>query len=189
VSSPASVPTDERVRLFCGLRLPDGVLDTLQSWQAEHVRHGRPVSRQNLHVTLAFLGWTARDQVDAVVAALREAAGAARPIRLEPVRYRETRSVGMVVLSDEAGAAGALAEELHGRLERLRVYEREVRAWLPHLTVVRFKERPRLRPPLPETGPFTPSDAAAYLSRLRPSGAEYVVLESVDLNRKTRGGN
>jgi RNA 2',3'-cyclic 3'-phosphodiesterase len=183
VSSPDSVVADERVRLFCGLRLPDGVLDTLERWQAKQVPRGRIVPRENVHVTLAFLGWTASDRIDEVVGALREAAGAARPMRLEPVRYRETRSVGMVVLSDEGGAAAALAEDLHGRLERLGVYEREARGWLPHLTLVRFRERPRLRPPLPETGPFAPSDAAAYLSRLRPSGAEYVVLESVGLNQ------
>lgn len=89
----------------------------------------------------------------------------------------------MLVLSDAGGAATALAGDLHGRLERLGVYEREARDWLPHLTAVRFKERPRLRPPLPETGTFAPSDAAVYLSRLRPSGAEYEVLESVDLPR------
>jgi 2'-5' RNA ligase len=178
------VGADERIRLFCGLRLPDAVLDAIGSWQDREVRRSRPVPRGNLHVTLAFLGWTARDRLQDVVLALRAAAGAARPIRLEPVRYRETRSVGMVVLSDEAGAATSLAEDLHTRLERLGVYEREAREWLPHLTVVRFRERARLRPPLPETGAFAPSDAAAYLSKLRPSGAEYVVLESVEL-----GGN
>ena len=33
-------------------------------------------------------------------------------------------------------------------------------------------------PPLPGTGTFVPSDAAAYLSRLHPTGAQYEVLES-----------
>jgi hypothetical protein len=43
---------------------------------------------------------------------------------------------------------------------------------------VRFRERPRLRPPLLEIGPFAPSDASVYLSRLHPSGARYEVLAS-----------
>jgi 2'-5' RNA ligase len=164
------------------------VLDTLVEWEAKHVRRARAVPRGNLHITLAFLGWTDRDRLDEIVADLRAAAAAAAPIRLEPVRYRETRSVGMIVLSDAGGAAGALARDLHGRLEALGVYEPEQREWLPHLTVARFRERPRLRPPLPQTGPIVPSEAAAYLSVLRPSGAEYVVLESVELNVEL-GGN
>jgi 2'-5' RNA ligase len=176
-----SVESGDRARLFCALRLPHGVLDAIEEWQRLHLTRGRAVPRPNVHVTLAFLGWTSRDRLDEVVSELREAAGGARPIELEPVRYRETRSVGMLVLSDADGAATALAGDLHGGLERLGVYEREARDWLPHLTVVRFKERPRLRPPLPETGAFAPSDAAVYLSRLRPSGAEYVALESVEL--------
>ena len=58
----------------------------------------------------------------------------------------------MVVFDDEGGAAGDLARELHGRLQRLGVYEPEARPWLPHITVVRFRERPRLTPPLPGLG-------------------------------------
>lgn len=87
----------------------------------------------------------------------------------------------MVTLADEGGRAGALADDLFGRLERLGVYRREQRAWLPHVTVVRFRERPRFHPELPELAPFSPSDAAVYLSRLRPTGAQYVVLESFGL--------
>jgi 2'-5' RNA ligase len=84
----------------------------------------------------------------------------------------------MLVLDDPSGGATALAERVQLGLERLGVYERERRAWLPHVTVLRFRERPRLGPPVPEIGPFAPSGAAAFLSRLHPSGARYEVLES-----------
>ena len=87
----------------------------------------------------------------------------------------------MLVLTDVAGTALRLARDLFGRLERARVYEREKRLWLPHVTVARFRERPRLKPPLPELAPFAPSDAAAYISELSPSGARYVVVESCAL--------
>ena len=177
---PASVAGRESVRLFCALRLPENVLDAVCRWQEEHVR-GRAVTRPNLHVTLAFLGHRPVGELEAIVEATRAAAAGARSIRLEPLHYRETRSVGMLVLSDEEGAATAVAEDLHGRLETLGVYEREQRQWLPHLTVVRFRERPRLEPPLPELGPIAPSDAAVYLSRLRSSGAQYEVVDSFPL--------
>jgi 2'-5' RNA ligase len=181
VNLPASVEGRERARLFCGLRLPGPALDTLQNWQSEHVAAGRPVRRDDLHITLAFLGQRPVGELDAILRALREAAATAGRIRLVPERYRETRSVGMLVLSDLGGEATRLAEDLQGRLEGLGVYEREQRQWLPHLTVVRFRNRPRLQAPLPDLGEVSPSDATAYHSVLRSSGAQYVVVESFAL--------
>ena len=181
MSLPASVEGRDRARLFCGLRLPDQALDALQEWQSEHIEDGRPVARDQLHVTLAFLGHRPVEELEPILGALREAAAAAGPIRLVPERYRETRSVGMLVMKDLGGQATRLADDLQSRLERLGVYERQQRQWLPHLTVVRFRERPRLQPPPPDLGEFSPSDAAAYHSVLRSSGAQYVVVESFAL--------
>ncbi|MFL5959909.1 MAG: RNA 2',3'-cyclic phosphodiesterase [Gaiellaceae bacterium] len=172
---------DERLRLFLGLRLPADVLDEIEHWQRHQLRNVRVMPRDHLHITLAFLGHRPARELEAIVDSLRDAAGGAREIRLTPARYRETRSVGMLVLEDEEGSAASLAGDLHERLERLRMYRREGRPWLPHLTVARWRERPRLRPEPPATGTFVPSDAAAYLSRLHPGGARYEVLESVAL--------
>jgi RNA 2',3'-cyclic 3'-phosphodiesterase len=181
VSLPASVEGRERARLFCALRLPGETLEALSGWQAEHLHDGRTVPREHLHITLAFLGHRPVHELDSILEALRGAAAAAGAIRLVPERYRETRSVGMLVLRDLDGTAGRLADDLHGRLERLGVYEREQRPWLPHVTVLRFRQRPRLKPPLPALGEFMPSDAAAYHSVLRSGGAQYFVVESVAL--------
>jgi 2'-5' RNA ligase len=181
VNVPSSLVGRDSARLFCALRLPDEVVDGLSAWQDDEIRTGRPVTRANLHITLAFLGHRALEDLAGIVAATGDVAAAARPMRLEPIRYRETRSVGMLVLSDESGAATAVAENLHRRLEALGVYEREQRPWLPHLTVVRFGERPRLRPPLPALAPFSPSDASVFISRLHPTGARYEVVESFAL--------
>lgn len=171
---------DGRLRLFLALRLPDDAVDALAAWQARELR-GRIVPREHLHVTLAFLGSRPGGELPSILAALERAAGAAVPARLEVAGYRETRSVGMLTLRDETGAATSLAGRLHAELEGLGVYRREARPWLPHVTVLRFRERPRLRPPLPDLGPVVLSEACVYLSRLRPSGAQYDVLESVAL--------
>jgi 2'-5' RNA ligase len=61
------------------------------------------------------------------------------------------------------------------------VYRREGRPWLPHVTVVRFRTAPRLRPGPPDLGEVSPSGVALYTSFLRRSGAQYDVLESVPL--------
>ena len=142
---------------------------------------GRVLPAGNLHVTLAFLGGRPERELPAVAEALRVAAGAARRPELEVRAYRETRSVGMLVCDDRDGRGAAFADDLFGRLEALGVYRREERPWLPHVTVLRFRDRPRLEPTLPALGPVSPSDAAVYLSRLRPSGAQYEVLESFAL--------
>jgi 2'-5' RNA ligase len=173
---------DERLRLFLALRLPGSVRDAVATWaRSELHKAGRLVEPEHLHVTLAFLGSRPASELPAIVDALRAAAAGAARIELEPARWRETRSVGMVSLHDADGAAGAVARDLHERLEQLGVYRRETRPWLAHVTVLRFRERPRLRPSLPELAPFAPSDAAAYLSRLHPSGARYEVLASTPL--------
>jgi 2'-5' RNA ligase len=172
---------DERLRLFLALRLPQQVLDEVESWQRQQLAGVKVVPREHLHVTLAFLGHRSASDLQSVVGALREAAAGAGSITLSPVRYRETRSVGMLVLSDEGGCAARLAGDVQERLQQAGVYRREGRPWLPHLTVARFRQRPRLLPDPPSTGTFVPSDAAAYLSRLHPDGARYEVLESVAL--------
>jgi RNA 2',3'-cyclic 3'-phosphodiesterase len=181
VSPPASVEGRERVRLFCALRLPEPVLQELATWSNAHLA-GRIVPRANLHITLAFLGHQPASRVDDICEAMRASAAAAAPIEFAQSRYRETRTAGMLVLDDRRRSGTALAGDLQRRLVELGVYESENREWLPHVTVVRFKTRPRLRPgALPELGTFVPSDAAVYLSRLRPSGAEYEVVQSFAL--------
>jgi 2'-5' RNA ligase len=181
MTGAGSVAGDERLRLFLALRLPEDVLDPIERWQRTQLRNVRVVPREHLHLTLAFLGHRPSGELPAIVDALRDASKGAKEIRLTLLRYRETRSVGMLVLDDQGGGATALARDIQERLERLGVYRRESRPWLPHVTVARWRERPRLRPELPPLGTFVPSDAAAYLSRLHPGGARYEVVESVAL--------
>jgi RNA 2',3'-cyclic 3'-phosphodiesterase len=174
----------ERLRLFVALLLPGDTVARLARWQERELagaREARIVAHGNLHVTVAFLGSTPASQLEGIAAAVRACAGESEPAVFELLRYRETRSVGMIVLGDEAGRATRLAERVFVALEGLGVYEQESRAWLPHVTVVRFKKRPRLSPPLPELGRVVSSEMAVMISRLRPSGAEYEVLESVPL--------
>jgi len=193
VSTPGSVGGNEPLRLFVALRLPSSVLDAVAAWQERELgarrgvdgwrADGRIVPRDHLHVTLAFLGSRPSRDLEDIVAAVDAAAIRTPRIELEIERYRQTRSVGMLVLSDRSGAAAALADDLQERLEALGVYRRENRSWLPHITVVRLPDRLRAQPPSTRVEPpllaaFAPSDAAVFLSRLHPSGARYEVLDT-----------
>jgi 2'-5' RNA ligase len=183
-TSSATVGGDERIRLFIGLRLPQETLARLEEWQ-HTAFHGVPdvrvVARANLHITLAFLGHLPAGELDGIARCLREAAATAMPGVLTLRRYRETRSVGMLVFDDAQARATSFAEDLHARLRALGVYTPEKRPWLPHATVIRFRRPPRLHPPLPELGEVSPSEAAVYHSLLRRGGAQYEVLEAVPL--------
>jgi 2'-5' RNA ligase len=179
MTSPGTVGGDERIRLFLALELPDDVASELRRWGQAELTGGRV--QDSFHVTLAFLGRRPRAALEEIVGVLRREAAATETFALEPVRYRETRSVGMLALADPSGRATSLAERVQRGLEALGLYEHEKRPWLPHVTVLRFRERPRLAPTLPDIGAFAPSGAAAFLSRLHPSGAHYEVLESYSL--------
>jgi 2'-5' RNA ligase len=192
---------DERLRLFCALQLPDETVGELTAWQAVNLqagkrdagtldvgkpRGGRIVPPENLHVTLAFLGSRPAGEVPAIVGALRAAAAAAGPIELRPLRYRETGSVGMIVLKDVTGSATILAEDLTARLERLGAYRSERRPWLPHVTVLRFKERAGLTPEATNIRSIHVVRSALYRSVLgrgpaEHSGATYDALKTAAL--------
>jgi len=189
VTTAGSVGGRERPRLFLALLLPGRAVEQLARWQRQAfagVHDVRIVPDENLHVTLAFLGHRPAGEIGPITQALRAAALRTGRLELSVVRYQETRSVGMVAFDDLDGRAAAFAADLHGRLEQLGVYERERRPWLPHVTVLRFRRRPRLAPALPELGQVGPSEAAVYHSVLRPTGAQYEIVESVPLGAARR---
>ena len=160
---------DDRLRLFLALRLPDDVVSSIADWQRRELV-GRVVPPGNLHVTLAFLGSRPAAELPGILEVLAAAGRDTTPPRFEVTGYRE------MISQLEQWLAGSVQAELAA----LGVYRPDARPWLPHVTVLRFRERPRLHPEPPTLG-WMSSDAAAFLSRLHPSGARYEVLESFRL--------
>jgi 2'-5' RNA ligase len=179
-----SVDPDVRIRLFCALQLADDTVACLAAWQASAglAAGGRVVPADQLHATLAFLGHRPAREVPAIASELQAAsAAAAGPIELAVRGYRETRSVGMITFDDPGGVAAALAEDVQERLEALGVYRREGRRWLPHITVLRFRERAGLSPGPANRCSIRVVRAALYRSFLGSGGARYKVLEKAVL--------
>jgi 2'-5' RNA ligase len=87
----------------------------------------------------------------------------------------------MIVLEDVGGVATALAGDLQERLERLGVFRREERPWLPHVTVLRRPERGGGLPDVANTCSIHVVRSALYRSSLAPGGARYDALETAAL--------
>ena len=88
MTSPATVEGGERLRLFCALTLPDDVLDVLERWQRDDLRgDARALRRDQLHLTLAFLGHRPVGELAPIAGAVEAAAAVVRePLVLSPSR-------------------------------------------------------------------------------------------------------
>jgi 2'-5' RNA ligase len=188
VAGGATVEADERIRLFCALQLAGDTVECLAAWQAANLVRGRIVPRENLHITLAFLGHRPAGEVPAILDELHAASAAARPLALRPLHYRETRSVGMVTLEDAGRAAAALAADVQERLERIGVYRRERRPWLAHITVLRFQSRAGLALDPPNTCSIHVVRSALYRSVLGVGGARYEIVQNFEIQSEPLGG-
>ena len=187
MTSADSVEGDDRLRLFLALQLPAATLDVLERWRREHLARGRRVPREHLHVTLAFLGGrpAARARRRSSARCATRAAAGGR-IALEPVRLAgdPERRDGRPARPRRRGEPRSRDGSMGGSRRSASTVPRLGRGCRMSPCSASASVRGSTRR-CPETGTFVPSDAAAYLSRLHPSGARYEVLERVSL---TAGG-
>jgi len=175
------------MRLFTGLELPGEVVGNL----AALVARLRPSARiqwsppANLHVTTKFIGeWPAERlaELKDALAALPERP----PIQVELARvgfFPNTREPRVFWCGIDAPGLEALAADTDVATAALGV-ARENRAYSPHLTLARIKDRLDLRPlhqaiaalPSVRFGSFTAREFFLYQSQLRPSGSVYTKL-------------
>jgi len=135
------------VRLFVGVELPENVKDALWDLQ-ERNRAAAPdakwVPRDNLHLTMSFLGEVDEARVDPIREALHEAAAPGPDVIPTALRSagafpnpRRARVV-WVGLDDDNGHLAALAGSVAAGLEQVG-FAREERPWSAHLTVARLR--------------------------------------------------
>jgi RNA 2',3'-cyclic 3'-phosphodiesterase len=185
-----------RARLFVALNLPKSVRAGIAAWGRKELTDPalRPVAAESLHVTLAFLGWTAEKEVSRLAQIVTASGGDAPPIALGGPAQRPPRGrPRLFALPVDSPATVAMQAELKRQLVVGGLYEPEKRPFWPHVTVARVRreernsKRPALvgRPP----GPL-PKDLSQwfegvrltlYRSQLQPQGAQYTPLAQVEL--------
>jgi len=183
------------LRTFVGVALPDDTQKALVDVSRELGQAGgkmRWTKRENLHVTLKFLGDTPQEEVAEVCRLLGEATTDMAPFRIEvkglgcfptPNRPR--------IIWAGVGEGTAELERLNERLEtRLREagYPGEHRRYVPHVTLGRFLRRglTGLGPLIEERreevyGEFVAKGITYYLSELDRGGPAYAVLARIPL--------
>lgn len=185
-----------RARLFVALDLPDAMRAGIASWARESLTDAalRPVGRESLHITLAFLGWLPEKEVPRLVQLVEASRGEAPSIRLSgPVQRPERGRARLFALPADSPGAIALQARLAANLVAARLYEPEKRPFWPHVTVarVRREERGSKRPApveklpgaLPQglLQPAVCRRMTLYRSELQPQGAQYTPLAQVEL--------
>jgi RNA 2',3'-cyclic 3'-phosphodiesterase len=138
----------DTVRIFIAIELPPPVLDRLDDLQARlrqdlPARWVRWVRPQGMHLTLKFLGENPASRVDAVSAAMVNAAAAHAPFSLSVhglgcfPNLRRPR-VLWVGVEEPAGVLAALQRDVERALVPLG-FSPEARPFSPHLTLGRVR--------------------------------------------------
>lgn len=185
-----------RVRLFVALDLPEGVREGISAWGRRALADPalRPVGRESLHITLAFLGWTAEKEAPRLREIVEASRAPAPSIQLgDPLPRPERGRPRLFALPAESPGMIALQRTLEKKLIAARLFEPGKRPFWPHVTVarVRREERGSKRPArvtrlpsgLPK-GLLQPFDAVRivlYRSQIQPQGAHYTPLAQVEL--------
>jgi RNA 2',3'-cyclic 3'-phosphodiesterase len=176
-------------RLFAALDLPAPVRDALAAFGRAAAADDfalRAVRDDALHVTLAFLGHRALDDIEPARAAVRSAAGPVGSLELGDALWLAPRRphVLTVEVVDRDGTLFALQERVVAALVDAVGYEPDRRRFRPHVTVARVRHgaAPRRRglPDTPEAS-FAGDALTLYRSWLGGGPARYEPLERVAL--------
>jgi 2'-5' RNA ligase len=185
-----------RARLFVALDLPTALRQGLGAWGEEALADPalRPVPAENLHITLAFLGYRPEPDAERVARAIEQSMAPAPLLELRDPAPRPPRGrprlFALPVLSPGAEQAQAQLSEI---LISERLYEPEKRPFWPHVTVARVRaegrgsrrpmrvEQPPGSLPVELRRPHFSGRLTLYRSELQPSGARYFPLAQVQL--------
>lgn len=178
------------MRAFVAIDLPESIRAVLRRRQAAF-RSASPEARwarpEGIHLTLKFLGEISEAKLREVCDGLRHLG----PFETFTIGLRgfgffpDARRPRVFWAGVEAPARlSRLAERVEEAMQKVG-FDREERAFRPHLTLARFKE-PRAQPALQalldqpgeeELGKFEASEFFLFESKLSPQGAEYRKVE------------
>jgi 2'-5' RNA ligase len=175
------------MRLFTAIDLPESILRNLE----DLLDKLRPTARinwsppANLHITTKFIGeWPEARLEELTTALARPASRPTIPVEIRRVGFfPNAHSPRVFWCGIEAPGLEALAADIDKATATLGIAS-EARAFSPHLTLARIKERLDLQPlreaiaalPSLDLGAFEARSFFLYQSKLRPTGSVYTKL-------------
>lgn len=194
-------------RIFIAINLPAEIKAKIIAWQKKHwdlpMRWTKP---ESLHITLVFFGYVDEEELAQLQKISREAVSQFKPMEIEFERIAygpdyDVRPVDLLILKRRAPRLiwliGVYNEQLEMMQQKLasvllrlgsrQFYERDHRHYKPHITLARTDQKrwqqAKNIPWIDEklSLKFTMKSTEVMESRLRHSGAEYQVVESIRL--------
>jgi 2'-5' RNA ligase len=170
------------MRVFIAVELPEKIRSALGAAQRDMQLlsdNARWVPPESIHITLRFIGEIPDRRIEDIDSALTGLTWKPFTIKVRGVGFFPgTRSPRVFWAGLEAPTMEGLAEQLDTRMERLG-FEREKRAFRPHITLARARET-RMDASLiegaekyqdHEFGSFSVDRVFLFKSTLKPSGA------------------
>lgn len=182
-------------RLFIAINLPKNIKKRLVDYQRKWVdldpKYIHWVKESNLHITLIFIGYVDDDEMYEICNIMKEVAKRHEPfyINLEKIIVGPPHATPRMFWAEgkESRELAELQKDLEESIAGQVYLKKETRAYKPHITLARFKyevakklrEMPEISEPLNIEMPVETIELMQ--SNLKRSGAEYSVLESVNL--------
>lgn len=190
-----------RARLFVALDLPEVTREEIAAWSEAELSDPalRPVPRDSLHITLAFLGYMPERDLERLGEITATVEASAPLLQLgDPLAKPSPKHPRLFALPADSPDTVSLQGRLEERLVAERLYKPEKRPFWPHVTVARVKsegrgpKRPRPvqrgpgRLPAELLSPVLGVRLTLYRSELQPRGAHYTPLAQVELSEDGR---
>ena len=181
-------------RLFIAIDIPELIKDNIYNFAGALLaedRHIKVVHTQNIHITLKFLGNINISEIEKIKKAIKETADT-----FENFKYEINGRINAFpnpcnarVVFLEIGSGGKEISEIYNRLEdnlnRIKI-RKEKRDFSPHITIARIKNKKNIEKlinnhKMSPTGLLDCPGITLFESRLKPHGAEYIILGSYGL--------
>ena len=189
-----SIKESEKKRLFIAVELPEDVRSRLFKITSSLKREDleiRPVPSKNIHLTLKFLGDVNIERIHKISRALEITSSSKKPFsyildsRLDAFPNIHNARVVFVPVGSGSGQIEEFYESLEDNLSKIKI-RKESRKFISHITVARVKVKKDIAHLLKRLRPATYGECdfkkiTLFESILKPSGAEYIILDEYEL--------
>ena len=184
----------EKKRLFIAIDLGIDIktlLFDITSGLNRKDRDIRPVNADNIHLTLKFLGDVYSNRIDKISRTLKETAGSQKSFsfsigeRFEALPGIKSARIIYAPVSKGSESIENFFEALEENLSKIKI-RKENRKYISHITVARIKNKKDITGLLESIRPVSFEECrfdkvTLFESILKPSGAEYTILDEYEL--------